>query len=109
MKRQLLLYHIVCAGLVALSLIGCRGAQVGPTTTTSDGKRALFVIYEQFEENEYGLPRAILEDGQVTVTVTGTVSYTDATRIATFAPRLCPTRFTPVSGSIRSSRAASVV
>jgi protease I len=34
-----------------------------------DGKRALFVIYERFEDNEYGVPRAILEDLGVVVTV----------------------------------------
>jgi protease I len=34
-----------------------------------DGKRALFVIYERFEDNEYGIPRAILEDLGVVVTV----------------------------------------
>jgi protease I len=34
-----------------------------------DGKRALFVIYERFEDNELGIPRAILEDLGVVVTV----------------------------------------
>ena len=37
--------------------------------TRLDGKRALFVIYERFEENEYGIPRTILEDLGVVVTV----------------------------------------
>jgi hypothetical protein len=27
-----------------------------------DGKRALFVVQQRFEDNEYGIPRAILED-----------------------------------------------
>ena len=41
-----------------------------PTPMTRlDGKRALFVIYERFEDNEYGIPRAILEDLGVVVTV----------------------------------------
>jgi protease I len=34
-----------------------------------DGRRALFVIYARFEDNEYGIPRAILEDLGVVVTV----------------------------------------
>ena len=34
-----------------------------------DGKRALFVIYDRFEEDEYGIPRAILEDLGVVVIV----------------------------------------
>jgi putative intracellular protease/amidase len=34
-----------------------------------DGKRALFVIYNRFEEDEYGIPRAILEQLGVAVTV----------------------------------------
>jgi protease I len=34
-----------------------------------DGKRALIVIYRRFEDNEYGIPRAILEDLGVAVTV----------------------------------------
>jgi protease I len=34
-----------------------------------DGKRALFVIYQRFEDNELGIPRAILEDLGVVVTV----------------------------------------
>jgi protease I len=99
MNRQQLLLQMVCLGLVALLLVGCGGAQVEPTamptpipstptatvtpvppTPTSipltpvpmtrlDGKRALFVIYERFEDNEYGIPRAILEDLGVAVTV----------------------------------------
>jgi protease I len=34
-----------------------------------DGKRALFVIYQRFEDNELGIPRAILEDLGVAVTI----------------------------------------
>jgi len=34
-----------------------------------DGKRALFVIYNRFHEDEYGIPRAILEDLGVVVIV----------------------------------------
>jgi len=37
-----------------------------PSTTT---KRALFVIYEQFEETEYSKPRTILEDAGVVVSI----------------------------------------
>jgi protease I len=37
--------------------------------TRPDAKRALFVIYARFEETEYGIPRAILEDQEVAVTV----------------------------------------
>ena len=35
-----------------------------------DGKQALFVIYNRFEQDEYGIPRAILEQLGVAVTVT---------------------------------------
>ena len=34
-----------------------------------DGKRALFVIYDRFQEDEYGIPRAILGDLGAIVTV----------------------------------------
>ena len=37
--------------------------------TKLNGKRALFVIYNRFQEDEYGIPRAILEQLGVTVTV----------------------------------------
>jgi len=65
MNRRRLHQQMVCLGLVALLLIGCSGAQA----TRPDSKRALFVVYERFEESEYGIPRAILEDRQVVVTV----------------------------------------
>ena len=85
---------LVCLTLVALLAAGCGGLGVEPTATpplpsptpvaaTStpvgstptpmarlDGKRALFVIYARFEDNEYGIPRASLEDLGVVVTVT---------------------------------------
>jgi protease I len=84
--------ELVCLGLVALLAAGCGGMAVEPTATalpspthlpptptpiqaTStpmarlDGRQALFVIYERFEDNEYGVPRAILEDLGVVVTV----------------------------------------
>ena len=87
MNHQRLLQTVVCLGLVALSLAGCAGAQVEPTTTPAsvsptaietltpfpptptpipptptpamrlDGKRVLFVIYERFQESEYSVPR----------------------------------------------------
>jgi protease I len=34
-----------------------------------DGRRALFVVYDWYEDNEYGVPRSILEDLGVVVTV----------------------------------------
>jgi len=84
-NRQQLLQQMVCLGLVALLLVGCGGVQVEPTArptpapptptakptlvTRPDAKRALFVIYARFEETEYGIPRAILEDQGVAVTV----------------------------------------
>ena len=37
--------------------------------TRLDGKRALFVIYNRFQEDEYGIPRAILEQLGVAVDV----------------------------------------
>jgi protease I len=57
------LRQMVCLGLVALLLAGCGGAQA------DDGKQALFVIYDRFEEQEYGETRAVLEDKGVVVTV----------------------------------------
>jgi protease I len=80
----------VCLALVALLAAGCGGLGVEPTPLSSptpvpptptpipatplpltrlDGKRALFVIYDLYEDNEYGIPRAILEDLGVAVTV----------------------------------------
>jgi protease I len=37
--------------------------------TRLDGKRVLFVVYNWYEDDEYGIPRAILEDLGVAVTV----------------------------------------
>jgi protease I len=85
MNRRHLPQQMACLGLVALLLVGCAGAQVETTATPSpipptatptpvpgtptpttmkrlDGNRALFVIYDRFHEDEYGVPRAILED-----------------------------------------------
>jgi protease I len=42
--------------------------------TRLDGKRALIVIYRNFEETEYGIPRAFLEELGVTVTVASLTS-----------------------------------
>jgi protease I len=79
-------------GLLALLVAGCAGLGVEPTATPPpsptpvsptptpipatpvplarlDGKRALFVVYDWYEDNEYGIPRAILEDLGVAVTV----------------------------------------
>ena len=90
MNRQQLLRQMACLGLAVLLLAGCGGAQVEPTTTptplptistatrtpvpptpmrTLEGQQALFVLYELFEEQEYGEPRAILEDKGVIITV----------------------------------------
>lgn len=62
--------QMVCPSLAALLLAGCGGAQVEPTSLqTLTGKRALFVIYRQFQSHEYGKPRTILEDRGVIVAV----------------------------------------
>jgi len=80
MNRQRLQY-MVCLGLVALLLVGCSGAPVEPTATptrtlptptpmTGPGaRRALFVIYARFQETEYSIPRAVLEDQGIAVIV----------------------------------------
>jgi protease I len=77
---------LICLTLVALLAAGCGGLAVEPTATppppsptpvpaTSmplirlDGKKALFVLYDGYEDDEYGIPRAILEDLGVVVTV----------------------------------------
>jgi hypothetical protein len=99
MIHQQLLQQMTCLGLVALLLLGCGGAQAQSTATPMpipatptpiarapvppmptptllstplarlDGKQALFVIYNRFEEDEYGIPRAILEQLGVAVTI----------------------------------------
>ena len=65
--------------LVALLLAGCGGGQVAPTPIPSatpvprlDAKRVLFVIFPGYEENEYGKPRAVLEERGGTVEVAST-------------------------------------
>ena len=81
MRRQQLLQQMAGLSLAALLLAGCVGVQVAPTATLSPipltptpvsptptpaltlvSKRALFIIYELFVDDEYGNPRAILED-----------------------------------------------
>jgi protease I len=78
----------ICLALVALLAAGCGGLGFEPTATPTvvpptptpipatsmplvrlDGKRVLFVIYDWYEDDEYGIPRAILEDLGVVVTV----------------------------------------
>jgi protease I len=98
MSRQQITHRIICLGLTALLLVGCGSVQVQPTATpipiqetpTSvsvapvpttpaptlsspltrlDGKRALFVLYSRFQQDEYSIPRAILEQLGVKATV----------------------------------------
>ncbi|MGD2145168.1 MAG: DJ-1/PfpI family protein [Anaerolineae bacterium] len=85
--------ELVCLALVGLLAVGCGGLGVEPTATPArpspthvrttptsipstaapmarlDGRRALFVIYRRFEDNEYGVTRAILEELGVAATV----------------------------------------
>lgn len=99
MNRQQIHHLMTCLGLVALLLVGCGSTQVQetatpipipatPTLTSAapvppkpaptwstpltrlNGKRALFVLYNRFQEDEYSIPRAILEQLSVSVTVT---------------------------------------
>ena len=84
MNRQWLLQQVVCLIVVALLLAGCSGIQVEPTATPTstprfddkglNDKRVLFVIYSRFEESEYGIPRAILEDKGAVITVASSSS-----------------------------------
>jgi len=83
---------MACLAIAVSLLAGCAGAQVEPAATPTppsptptetptpvpppatplarlDGKRALFVIYDRFQEDELGIPRAILENLGVVVTV----------------------------------------
>lgn len=79
MNRQRLRQPIICLSLVVLLLIGCGDVQVEPTaaptpvppkpTLAIGATRALLVIYPRFEEDEYNIPRAVLEDAGVVVTV----------------------------------------
>jgi len=86
MNRQQLLRQMACLGLVALLLVGCSGVQVAPTATPTrtlptptpmtspDAKRAVFVIYARFQETEYSIPRAVLEDQGIAVIVASSSS-----------------------------------
>ena len=79
MNRQRSLQPMVCLVLVALLLVGCGGGQVQPASTPTpvpqapmarlDGQRALFVLPDRFSANEYTIPRNILEELGVSVTV----------------------------------------
>ena len=81
MNRQQLRQSMICLSLVVLLLAGCGGVQAGPTAvptpvppiptpvTEPGAKRALFVIYPRFEEDEYNIPRSVLENAGVVVTV----------------------------------------
>jgi protease I len=78
-NRQQWLQPMVCLSLVVLLLAGCGGVQAEPTavptpvppkpTLAIGATRALLVIYPRFEEDEYNIPRAVLEDAGVVVTV----------------------------------------
>jgi deglycase len=100
MSRQQWLQRMVYLSLAALLLAACGGTPVAPTSTlpppaptatltpipstptpvpptptqtpTLASKQALFVIFESFEESEYGIPRTLLEDKGVRVTVAST-------------------------------------
>ncbi len=75
--------QIIGFSLAILLLVGCGEAPVvAPTTVPTQvptptaqptpipqAKRALFVIFSLFEESEYGVPRAILEDKGVLISV----------------------------------------
>jgi protease I len=79
MNRQPLRQPIIFLSLVVLLLAGCGRVQaeskaiptpVPPKPTLAIGAtRALLVIYPRFEEDEYNVPRAVLEDAGVVVTV----------------------------------------
>jgi protease I len=80
----------VCLAVVALLAAGCGGLGGEPTPLPSptslaptptpipatplpltrlDGKQALFVLYDLYEDSEHDVPRAVLEDLGVAVTV----------------------------------------
>jgi protease I len=98
MNRRQMHHLMTCLSLIALLVLGCSSARVQstatpiliqatpplasavpvPTTpaptwstplTRLDGKRALFVLYNRFQEDEYSIPRAILEQLGISVTV----------------------------------------
>jgi len=54
---------MVYLGVAVLLLAGCGGAQV------DDSKRVLLIIQEHFNASEYGVPRTLLEEKGVVVTV----------------------------------------
>lgn len=79
MNCQQLQRSMICLSLVVLLLAGCGGAQAEPAaiptpvppkpTLAIGATRALVVIYPRFEEDEYNIPRAVLEEAGVVVTV----------------------------------------
>jgi protease I len=79
MNRQQLRQSMICLSLLVLLLVGCGGVQAEPTavptpvppkpTLAIGSTRALLVIYPRFEDSEYNIPRAALEDAGVVVTV----------------------------------------
>jgi protease I len=78
-NRQKLRQAMICLSLVVLLLAGCGGLQAEPTavptpvppkpTLAIGATRALLVIYPRFEDHEYNIPRTVLEDAGVVVTV----------------------------------------
>jgi protease I len=84
MNRQQLRQPMIYLSLVVLLLVGCGGVQAEPTavptpvppklTHAIGATRALFVIYPRFNEDEYNVPRAVLEDAGVVVTVASSSS-----------------------------------
>jgi hypothetical protein len=67
MNRPRFLLHTVILALVAVSLVGC---SVAPTPLARlDGKCALFIVPDRFSDVEYRIPRRILEELGVVVTV----------------------------------------
>lgn len=79
MNRQQVRKSMICLSLVVLLLAGCGGVQAEPTAVPTPvpptpplaigATRALLVIYPRFNEDEYNIPRAVLEDAGVVVTV----------------------------------------
>jgi protease I len=79
MNRQRLLVQITRLGWIVVLLTGCSARSVQTMATPTpipptpmvrlDGQRALLVIYEHFQQREYDIPRAILEELGCVVTV----------------------------------------